>query len=146
MDMILNALGVLTLGALGWISLEFVGRPVRGFFDLRRQIRTQMLRFEDLAESIIVLEFTSGPSPLREARKALSDLSDELISFGQSEWFAAYFVRRLGFDPIAAGRRLGVVAEELGTVYEDRAANYRAVDRALKFPGARSVKAPPMKP
>jgi hypothetical protein len=40
--MLLNALGVIALGAMGWFTLEFVGRPVRGFFDLRRQVRTHM--------------------------------------------------------------------------------------------------------
>jgi hypothetical protein len=139
MGMILNALGVLALGALGWFTLEFVGRPVRGFFDLRRQVRTQMLRFENLNWP----EYAFGDPPygtetkeqaqFRKAQTILCDLSDELISFGQSEWLAAYFVRGLGFDPIRAGIRLAVLAEELGTLHEDRAANYRAVERLLKF-------------
>src|SRR5258708_36216917 len=116
MGMILNALGVLTLGTVGWLTLEFVGRPVRGFFDLRRKIRTQMLRFEDLAPWIdddfpyVYGRESPSQATFRKASTTLSDLSDDLISFGQSEWLGAYFVRRVGFDPIAAGRCLKVVA------------------------------------
>jgi hypothetical protein len=133
---VLNVLGALALGALGWVSLEFVGRPVRGFYDLRRKIKTQMLRFENLQPSLRddgIAGETPTQAAFRKARTTLADLSDELISFGQSEWLAAYFVRRLGFDPVTAGRRLAVLAEELGTLHEDRAANYRAVDKALRF-------------
>jgi hypothetical protein len=137
MATVLNVLGALALGALGWVSLEFVGRPVRGFYDLRRKIKTQMLRFENFQPSLYDVDIYGVETPpqaaFRKARTILSDLSDDLISFGQSEWLAAYFVRRLGFDPVTAGLRLAVLAEELGTVHEDRAANYRAVDKALRF-------------
>jgi hypothetical protein len=133
----IDALVVIILGAAGWFGAEFIGRPVRGFFDLRRKVKTLMLRFADLT-------FPSPPSDKRpvgrrvtddilNARAALGDLSDELISFGQSEWLAAYFVRRLGFHPITAGRHLAALADELGTEYENRGVNHRSVYRALKF-------------
>jgi hypothetical protein len=44
--MILDAFGVLIFGAIGWFTLEFFGRPIRDFFDLRRRVRTEMLKFE----------------------------------------------------------------------------------------------------
>lgn len=135
MGIIGNALGAIVLGALGWVALEFPGRPVRGFFDLRRQVKTQMLRFEQVALPLLFDDYATGQqqTALTKARSTFSNLSDELIAFGQSEWLAAYFVKRLGFDPIIAGRRLAVAVEELCTVHEDREANYRAIDRALKF-------------
>jgi hypothetical protein len=133
----IDALVVIVLGAVGWFGAEFIGRPVREFFDLRRKFKTQMLRFGDLTLPPLPLDKRlvrpRVTDDLRNARVALGDLSDEMISFGQSEWLAAYFVRRLGFHPITAGRRLAVLAEELGTDLESRDANYRAVCRALKF-------------
>jgi hypothetical protein len=37
MALILNALGAIALGAVGWLTLEFFGRPVREFsaFDVK---------------------------------------------------------------------------------------------------------------
>lgn len=39
----LHALGVVGLGAIGWFTLEFVGRPVREFFSLRREVTPHAL-------------------------------------------------------------------------------------------------------
>jgi hypothetical protein len=136
MGMILNVLGALVIGAIGWLTVEFFGRPVRDFFDLRRRVRTQMLRFD--AMPVLPDDdglFSSGThSAAHKMQATLHDLSDELISFGQSEWLAAKFVRRLGFHPIVAGQNLATLAIEYGTVIEDRSANCRAVLKALKYP------------
>jgi len=68
-----------------------------------------------------------------EAQTIFGNLSDELIGFGQSHWIATFFIRRLGMDPVAAGRHLGTLADELGARNEDRDANYHAVGRVLRF-------------
>jgi hypothetical protein len=66
-------------------------------------------------------------------RDALTALSAELSAFGQSERFAHWCVRLLGYDPIAAAMAAKKLAFELGTNVEDRDKNYRALDVALKF-------------
>jgi len=38
-----NLVTIAGAGALGWIVLEFLGKPVRAFFDLRDQVRAQLL-------------------------------------------------------------------------------------------------------
>src|SRR5271156_841784 len=45
----LDAFGALFFGAIGWLALEFLGRPIRDFFDLRRRVRTEMLKFEHVS-------------------------------------------------------------------------------------------------
>ena len=40
---LLHAFGVLALGALGWVTLAFVGSPVREFYTMRREVRRLML-------------------------------------------------------------------------------------------------------
>ena len=42
MAQFLSGLSDVLLGAMGWVALEFVGRPIRSFFDLRRETRRQM--------------------------------------------------------------------------------------------------------
>ena len=41
-------LSLATAGALAWLALELVGRPVRKFFDLRRSVREHMLSLADV--------------------------------------------------------------------------------------------------
>jgi hypothetical protein len=128
MGMIGNAIGALILGALGWVTLEFVGRPVRNFFDLRRQVKAQMLIYYAAPSN-----FFEESSLAFEGQLALGNLSAELIAFGQSEWLAALFVKCLGFNAIMAGTRLATLADELGKLTENREENYKAVDKALRF-------------
>ena len=42
-------LTVATTGAFGWFALEFLGRPIRNFFDMRRSVRDQMLLLGNVA-------------------------------------------------------------------------------------------------
>jgi hypothetical protein len=130
MNVIANAVGALVLGAIGWLALEFVGRPVRNFFDLRGRIKAQMLQCIDAPDFI---SFDLASSSVRKDKAALAKLANELIAFGQSEWLAARFVKCLGFDSVTAGTRLATLVAELGTPQEDRNANYEAADSALKF-------------
>jgi hypothetical protein len=136
--MILDAFGALVFGALGWLALEFLGRPIQEFFDLRRRIRTEMLKFERVSLPMHGNEddIISRRPPITAVRNqdSLRELSAELISFGQSEWLAAKVLARYGFDPVLAGQQLSTLASEAGTTADGRSASYRAVLEALKFP------------
>jgi hypothetical protein len=136
MGMILNALGALAIGAVGWITLEFFGRPVRSFYDLQRSVRAQMSRLENLGFMMLYVDDDVVPS-IPEANKVLAtlrDLSAELISFGQSEWLAAKFIRLRGFEPTVAGEFLANLA--LDHKVTRRSENYRKILKALKYPVA----------
>jgi hypothetical protein len=113
--------------------------PVRKFFDLRAQVKMHMARFECLEwHAVSVIDDASGraktdQADFDEAQSIFGELSEKLIAFGQSERPAAYLIKCLGIDPVRAGRRLAVLADEIGNRNEDRAANYHAVARLLKF-------------
>ena len=49
MTTVISAAGAILLGAIGWFTLEFVGRPIRQFFDLRREIHQQMMFLANVA-------------------------------------------------------------------------------------------------
>ena len=113
-------------------------RQMRRFFEIRRQVKTQMLRFADLKwhvasifddEAIAVADRAA----FAEAQTIFGNLSDELIAFGQSRSVTASLVRWSGMDPTAAGRSLATLADELGARNEDRDANYHVVSRLLRF-------------
>jgi hypothetical protein len=139
MAMLLNALGVIALGAVGWFTLEFQGRPIRGFFDLRRQVRTHMLRLARLGLKHDINPALSADlltAEINKTKEALLNLADELEAFGQSEWVAAYFVRKLGMDAVAAGFSLILLVRHFDDVLGDElqpGTLFERVEAGLKF-------------
>jgi hypothetical protein len=130
----LGALMSLLLGAAGWIALEFFGRPVRRFFDLRQECKRQLLLLWDTPEAVSAGEVLYGANdPLQEPKRVLNELGARLISFDASEPFAAWFVRWMRFNARKAGGGLMILANELGTLSESRKKNVRFVEEALKF-------------
>jgi hypothetical protein len=123
------------LGAIGWFVLEFFGRPVRNFFDLRRDIKRRMLLHWDIPNlhSIHPDDRQAAYNQMKEPIRAFEELGAQLVSFDRSEALAAWFVRRLGFDPKQAGNILRTISVEFGTDQEARDKNFRRLDEALKF-------------
>ena len=119
-------------------ALRSMLREMRFFFETRRQVRMQMLRFADLRWHVAsifddAITASADQAAFGEAQTIFGNLSDELIAFGESKSLATFVIRRLGMDAIAAGHRLGLIADEFGARNEDRAANYRIVARLLRF-------------
>jgi hypothetical protein len=87
----------LILGGIGWIILEFIGRPIRIFFDLRRE-----------ASRLLNLHWASSDAsaPSENAKNDFREIGLRLIAFDKSEPLAAPFVRMLGYRPLDAGERL----------------------------------------
>jgi hypothetical protein len=50
-----NIVGVLALGALGWFGTSFVGRPLRDFFDLRREVIHKSMLYDNVAATEYIL-------------------------------------------------------------------------------------------
>jgi hypothetical protein len=133
-----TAITILTpfvLGAVGWFVFEFFGRPVRNFFDLRREIKRRMLLHWEmpLLYTIDPAERADVYNEMKEPRTAFAELGAQLVSFDRSEQIATWFVRRLGFDPGRAGNILRAISIEFGTADEERDKNFRRLDEALKF-------------
>jgi hypothetical protein len=131
---ILNVAGTLALTGLGWIIFEFIGRPVRNFFDLRRETKRLMMLYWDLPSTYLVTDRIFGiQDQWTAARSEFSDIGARLVSFDAAESLAAWFVRLMRFDPRKAGAALLVIANEFGSVDEERDKNYSLVEHALKF-------------
>jgi hypothetical protein len=132
----LHALGVLALGALGWFTLEFLGRPIREFFSLRREVRQFMLlHWDDISADQLIdpEEMTEWREKLVSTRATFSNLGARLGAFDQGEPFASWVVMKMGFNlPKAAGnlRNLGI---GFGARMEDREEIFKKMDAALKF-------------
>jgi hypothetical protein len=76
MTSILSGILPLVFGAIGWVVFEFLGRPVRSFFDLRRETKRQMLLHWDasLAYTIDPAELVNLRDDLKEPRAGASIL------------------------------------------------------------------------
>ena len=141
-SIVLYGLGILAIAALSRYLQNYIWRPVRSFLALRRETKAHMLRFENLnwrvasifGDDGVVSEIAhQDRAAFCEAQTAFSVLSDQLIDFGRSKEPAAFIIRRMGIDPVLAGRHLANLADELGTSNENRHANYHAVSRALRL-------------
>jgi hypothetical protein len=122
-------------GPVVWFATEFLARPIRHFFDLRQEAKQLTLRLWDAPAYGYQSreEWKAQMAAFKDRRERLSDLGAEIFSFAQSERFAVWSVRVLGYDPAEAGRAAKKIAFELGTNIEDRDRNYKALDTALKY-------------
>jgi hypothetical protein len=136
MTLILNALGAFALGAVGWFTLEFFGRPIREFFSIRREIKRLMLLYwsEDSPSSDVLEtgDFQSFYESLEPARTGFSNLAAQVIAFHQAEWLASWFVKLLGFDLPKAGNTLREL-RFFGVTNHDSDKTFQHLDRALRF-------------
>src|SRR4051812_18875092 len=101
-------LSVVVVAVIGWLVTEFLARPVRDFFNIRREVKRRMLLHWDIPSL-----HTLNPHDRAEAYKemqepigAFAELGAQLVSFAKSETAAAWVVRKLGFDPGLAGKVL----------------------------------------
>jgi hypothetical protein len=118
------------LAGVGWMLFEFVGRPIRRFFDIRAEIKRQTLLAWNLPElaSIDPADWMDPSHQDYDVRHVLEDLTAQLISFAKSETMAAWFVRRLGYRPIEAARILRSITLALGTRYEERGKSFERLE------------------
>ena len=128
-------LGQFVLGALGatlaWIITEFLGRPFRQFFDLRREVTRRMVEFgnvrarakmpeKDDQRQLVELS-DEEEARLREAEKTFRDLAAQMRAFAIGELFAAKTVMLLGFDSMKISAALIGYSNEIGTYGKGRA-------------------------
>jgi hypothetical protein len=128
-------IAIASAGPIVWFATEFVARPIRHFFDIKRQAKQLTLLLWDAPEYGRQSndEWEAEMALLQEKRERLTELSAEIFSFAQSERFAVMVVRAVGYDPAGAGRAAKKIAFELGTNIEDRSKNYKKLDTLLKF-------------
>jgi hypothetical protein len=135
---LLHALGVLGLGALGWVTLAFIGTPVREFYTMRREVRRLMLLHwdDDYSEDWEGLDpeiIPSRRSARDSTRAAFKELASRIGSFDQGEPVASWFVRTLGFNLPKAAGNLRRISVWFGANGEDREGTFQKIDGALRF-------------
>jgi hypothetical protein len=142
MQWYVNLLTVAATGGFGWFALQFLGRPIRNFFDLRRSVRHQMLFLANVPapqprETCVTFEqiqrYDIDLKNVREAQRILRDLGAHMLAFGESETAACIAIKPFGFDPTVAGRNLIGLSNTLDRYGADRAALRKNVEEALRF-------------
>lgn len=135
-------LSLATTGALAWLALELVGRPVRKFFDLRRSVRQHMLSLsnvptpqarETCVTSEQIRQYDKDLKNAREAQRVLRELAAQMLAFAENERAACMAIRPAGFDASAAGRGLTRLANALDRHGPERARSHGDVDKALRL-------------
>ena len=135
-------LTVAATGGLGWFAVQFLGRPIRNFFALRRSVRHQMLFLANAPapqprETCVTFEqiqrYDTDLKNVREAQRILRDLGSHMLAFGESETAACIAIKPFGFDPSIAGRNLIGLSNTLDRHGTDRATFRKNVEKALRF-------------
>ena len=122
--------------------LEFLGKPVRAFFDLRDQVRAQLLLLanvappkprETISTSLEIQQYDVALKAGREAQRILRDLGSQMLAFSESEIAACNGIATFGFDAVAAGRGLIALSNTYYRNMTDRADFSSKIEEALRF-------------
>jgi hypothetical protein len=131
--------------AIGWLTLEFLGRPLRRFFDIRGEtvelltrianVRAAYSQFheEDLLRKEAQVRTTTEIAALDGAQRDLRALASKFRAFALNETLAAKVVGRLGYDAFAAGQSLIGLSNTIDTYGRDRNEQKNNVSTSLKF-------------
>jgi HAMP domain-containing protein len=140
-DRVWNTVGVLALGALGWFVTSFVGRPLRDFFDLRREVIHKSVLYDNVMgverESpdghVEQVEITADEfKRLQEAQNAFRDLASRMRAFALNEHLAVWLVK-WRYDPWEASDALLRVSNTLPKFGGARADAKSKLEQALGF-------------
>jgi hypothetical protein len=142
MEWYVNLVTIAGAGALGWIVLEFLGKPVRAFFDLRDQVRAQLLLLanvappkprETISSSLEIQQYDVALKARREAQRRLRDLGSQMLAFSENEIAACNGIALFGFDAVAAGRDLIALSNTYDRYWAGRADFRNKIEKALRF-------------
>src|SRR6266436_184014 len=142
MQWYLNLVTIAGAGALGWIVLEFLGKPVRAFFDLRDQVRAQLLLLaivappkprETVSTSLEIRQYDMALKAGRKAQRMLRDLGSQMLAFSEIEIAARNWIAAFGFDAVAAGRGLIALSNINYRSRADCAGFSRKIEEALRL-------------
>ena len=115
----------LVLVGIFWAGLKFCMRGVRSFFDLRLEIRRQMLRFSDQGLWPWGTPRTSpdnGPIPMRDQSpepdaEVFRELGLRMLLLAQNAPLAVRVVKLMGYDPVKAGDNLISLVQEAAPAF-----------------------------
>src|SRR5262249_5428822 len=134
-------------GALGWVALEFVGRPLRRFFDLRGETIRRLAESnnilsryrharDDVGATAGLLEMDLPEDELarsKEAVRTIRDLASQMRAFAMNETMALSIAKRLGYDAAKASRGLFGLSNSFETAGQDKNFQRMTIADALKI-------------
>jgi|SRR4051795_10612651 hypothetical protein len=137
--MMLQSLFGFLAAAIGWLTLEFLGRPLRRFFDLRGEMVELLTRIANVRAAHndinpLTTELTDQEmEALTKARMDVRALASKFRAFALNETLASSAAIWLGYNAYAAGQNLIGLSNTIDTYGADRADLKAAVSVALKF-------------
>ena len=136
-------------GAFAWGLLEFVGRPLRHFFDLRSEIIQKLIEYGNVRAAFRVVrresegvyeavqadsDVTNGElERLREAETSFRNLAARMRAFSDNEAFALWAIRVLRYDPKLASKALIGLSNTYSVYGEARARHRQWLIEALRL-------------
>jgi hypothetical protein len=133
---LLQAIGSFAAAGAAWIVLEFFGRPLRKFYDLRGETicllaQTALVgaRWKEIPDEVGSISgevealnvSAEQITDLKEAGKLLRDLASRFRAFAGNETYALRFVRWRRYDPMKASAGLFGLSNSLDTYGANRA-------------------------
>lgn len=133
---------------VGWLVLEFVGRPFRGFFDLRSEVIRLLTEFANVRARWKPVPDDSGSisgdmeekdlsyeeiERLDEATNEIRAVAARMRAFALNETCALYATRALGYEPFKASEGLIGLSNSFAFYGEQKNFHRIEIAKALKF-------------
>jgi HAMP domain-containing protein len=127
---------------LGWVALEWLGRPIRALLDLRHNVLEQMHALGNVSppspremavSSREIHEYDEAMKTLRYAQSIFRELGSQLLAFCENEPVAANAVVSMGLHPVAAGSALIGLSAGYSRPDIDRAQLRNQIETALRL-------------
>jgi hypothetical protein len=144
----LSTVAVAIWGAFGaaftWMLLEFVAKPFRAFFEIKKDCLEVLTLYGNVGARGVYLHddhlqpidprIVAKEKRLQEAELAFRKCGSKLQAFANTETFAVIALRRLGYQPLEAGRGFVGLSNTIGEHGQARNTNRNLIERSLKAP------------
>jgi hypothetical protein len=128
--------------AVTWVLLEFVGKPFRAFFELKKDGLEVLILYGNVGARGVYLHddhlqpidprIVAKEMRLQEAEAAFRRCGSKLQAFANTETLAVFALRRVGYHPLDAGRGFIGLSNTIGEHGQARDDNRNLIERSLK--------------
>lgn len=145
---VLSLFGTLLAAAIGWVTLEFLGRPYRKFLDLRGEVIRLLVETANVSarfkeprsenDSVEVFELSDEETRrLTDAVVAFRNLAAQMTAFAENETVARKIAYLFGYNPVGASQALIGISNTRHLYGRSRKYHLDNLAKALKFERAR---------
>ncbi len=119
-----------------WVLLEFVGKPFRKFFDMKRDGLEVLSLYGNVEVPPLSLFSSEGSSPIwkriRDAQDVFRSHGSRFLAFAATEHLPVRALKLFGFDPEQAGRGFIGLSNTLDEYGASRHQNRVLIERSLR--------------